>query len=85
VNILGSDNNVQRSYIIDMSILPSDDITDKITGTPTHKVHTWDSPVNSETNQSLISDNFMFTITHNGSSSFRVNRMRAYVQDQKLY
>jgi len=85
VNIKGMDNAVDRSFTIDMSVLPDDDITDKITGTPNHKRFTWDSPINSSNDQALISDNFMFTITHEGNQPYRINRMSCIISDQELY
>lgn len=85
LNIKGMDNAVDRSFVVDMSVLPDDDITDRYTGTPNNKRYTWDSPINSADDQSLISDNFMFTITHEGDEPFKVNRVACVVSDQELY
>jgi hypothetical protein len=85
VNIKGDDNEVDQSFLIDMSVLPDTDITDRYTGTSTHKIYTWEPPVNTATEQSLISELFQFTVTHEGDEPFRVNQMKVYVNDENIY
>lgn len=85
VNIKGDDNNVDQTFLIDMSILPDTDTKDRYTGTPRYKIYTWTPPINTTTTQSLVSDLFQFTITHEGDEDWRINNIKVICDDLPIY
>lgn len=85
VNIKGDDYNIDQTFNIDMSVLPDSDVTDRYTGTPYEKIYTWQPPVNSSDENSLISELFKFKVSHSGTDDWTITKVQVLYETQEDY
>lgn len=85
INVTGDSYQVDQTFVIDMSVLPDTDLTDRYTGTPNNKVYTYEVPINTETEPSLIAENFRFKITANGTDVWKINRIQCVYDTEAYY
>ena len=79
------EGDIDRSFDIDMSVLPTDDINDAYTGEGDLKVYTYLPPINSSSVPSAIGQFWQFDITDTGVVDWDVDRIEVAYQVEEYY
>jgi hypothetical protein len=84
-NIKGGDGDIDKTFTINLSVEPDFSTTDEYSGDEGQKIYTFYPSMNSETDPSLISQLFQFTLTETGTISWEINRIEFMYEVLPIY
>jgi hypothetical protein len=83
-NIKGDTGDIDKTFVIDLSVNPSEGTDERYSGSGEYKVYTFLPPINSLTDPSLISQAFQFTVTENGLTTWEINKVEVRFNIEEL-
>lgn len=84
-NIIGSDGDINKTFVIDLSKTPDFSTTDEYSGDSDLKVFTFLAPINSSSEPSLISQLFQYEITENGNTGWELLKIETMYSAEEIY
>lgn len=84
-NIIGDDGDINKTFILDLSISPNASTTDMYSGNETNKIFTFYPPMNSETEPSLISQYFTYTLSETGVVEWNISKIETMFTLEEIY
>ncbi len=84
LNVKGDEGDIDKTVTIDLSVSPSASTTDDYTGSDEMKIFSFLPPVNSDTEPSMIAEEFMFTITETGIEEWTIDKIEVQYYVNKL-
>ena len=79
-NIKNQEGNINQTFVVDLSIDPDDDADDFYTGRGDDIVYTFRPSVETP----LVGQNWMYTITEDGTRSFRIDKLQFVYDTEEL-